>query len=90
MSDKHTPGPWVFSFESTAPEWAIITTEGGSVIANVNADHRQEANVRLIAAAPDLFALVIRYRHETPLGNQPHMIAHEADSVIARAAGAAS
>lgn len=53
-STKHTPGPWKFSFESINPEWAIVTTMGGAVVANVNADHRQEANARLIAAAPDL------------------------------------
>lgn len=28
--------------------------------------------------------IIWRYRHETPLGNQPHMIAHEADEVIER------
>jgi len=26
--------------------------------------------------------IIWRYRHETPLGNQPHMIAHEADEAI--------
>ena len=54
MSAQHTPGPWKFGFESVDPEWAIVTIEGGLIIANVNADHRQEANARLIAAAPDL------------------------------------
>ena len=54
MNTKHTPGPWKFSFESIHPEWAIVTTGGGAVVANVNADHRQEANASLIAAAPDL------------------------------------
>lgn len=28
--------------------------------------------------------IVWRYRHETPLGNQPHLIAHEADETINR------
>jgi hypothetical protein len=28
--------------------------------------------------------IIWRYRHETPLGNQPYMIAHEADSTIER------
>lgn len=28
--------------------------------------------------------IIWRYRHETPLGNQPHMIAHEADETIER------
>jgi Iap family predicted aminopeptidase len=51
---SHTAGPWKANFESFCPEWAIITTAGGSIVANVNADHRQEANARLISAAPDL------------------------------------
>ena len=29
-----------------------------------------------------MLALFKRYRYETPLGNQPHMIAHEADAAI--------
>lgn len=45
------------------------------------------ANACLIAKAPEMLALLIRYRTETPLGNQPHMIAHEADRVIAEARG---
>lgn len=52
---KHTPGPWTFGFESVDPEWAVVTIKGGLVVANVNADHRQNANARLISAAPDLF-----------------------------------
>ena len=28
--------------------------------------------------------IIWRYRHETPFGNQPHMIAHEADEAIER------
>lgn len=52
---KWTPGPWAFSFESIDPSWAIVTTSGGAIVANVNADHRQEANAHLIAAAPDLY-----------------------------------
>jgi hypothetical protein len=33
----------------------------------------------------ELLRLVQRYRRETPLGHQPHMIAHQADAAIARA-----
>lgn len=53
MSDaKHTPGPWVQGCESIDPEWRIVTTSGGAIIANVNG--ADEANALLIAAAPDL------------------------------------
>jgi hypothetical protein len=37
------------------------------------------------AIGDELLALVVRYRTETPLGHQPHMIAHQADAAIARA-----
>jgi len=55
-TQKHTSGPWKFSFESIDSEWAIVTTASGSIIANVNSDQRQKANARLIAAAPELLA----------------------------------
>ena len=59
MTDQHhTPAPWMFSFQSVDPEWAVVTTPGGAVIANVNADTRQDANARLISAAPDLLAIL--------------------------------
>ncbi len=66
---EHTPGPWFFSFESVDPEWAIITISGGFVVANVNSHQKQEANARLIAAAPDMLvaceALVLYDSNDT-------------------------
>lgn len=50
----HTPGPWSYGQESIDPEWWIVTIKGGLIVANVNAHAHQEANARLIAAAPDL------------------------------------
>lgn len=97
MSEQHTPGPWhweadevkndpygriryqVTALGKTVTRVFYSTFEGGPT----NAD----ADARLIAAAPELLSLVIRYRNETPLGNQPHMIAHEADKVIAKVTG---
>jgi len=38
----------------------------------------------MIEAIKQARQIIWRYRHETPLGNQPHMIAHEADEVIER------
>lgn len=58
MSGKHIPGPWFYGQESADPEWYIVTIKGGLIIANVNAHHHQEANARLIAAAPDLLDFV--------------------------------
>lgn len=55
---KHTPGPWKCGQESVDPEWWIVTIEGGLIVANVNAHFCQEANARLIAAAPDMLAVL--------------------------------
>lgn len=54
----HTPGPWFYSQESIDPEWYIVTIKGGLIVANVNADSRQVANARLIAAAPVMLGLL--------------------------------
>lgn len=67
MKTPHTPGPWKWAVESVDPEWAIVTTKGGRVIANVNSEGGvtdagkpammpRDSNARLIAAAPDLLA----------------------------------
>jgi hypothetical protein len=53
----HTPGPWKQSCESIDPDWHIVTTQGGAVVANVFAP--QSANARLIAAAPDLLEALV-------------------------------
>lgn len=73
LLDEATPGPLVVSSESVDPEWSVITTIGGAVIANVNADHRQEANARLFLASRDLAAEVLRLRAElAALKEPPH------------------
>lgn len=41
--------------------------------------------VKHIERLSGVLRLLKRYRDETPLGHQPHMIAHEVDEVIARA-----
>jgi hypothetical protein len=68
---SHTPGPWRVVLESVDPEWAVVTTQGGRIVTNVNLEGGitdagkpaimpRDANARLIAAAPDLLA-VLRY-----------------------------
>lgn len=47
---------------------------------NITEKARQEE----MAKRDELLALVIRYRNETPLGHQPHMIAELADAAIAK------
>jgi hypothetical protein len=51
-------------------------------------DERNQRNATYIVHAcnlyPELVRLLVRYRNETPLGNQPHMIAHEVDEILAK------
>jgi hypothetical protein len=67
MNAQHTPGPWKYSFEGSNPDWAIVTSAGGAIVANVNCETGPDAisspatrkmpadaNAKLIAAAPDL------------------------------------
>jgi hypothetical protein len=60
MSGKHTPGPW------TASEMGVIsdkiTSHGNFYVCGViNADNEEDkANMKLIAAAPDLLAALQR------------------------------
>ncbi len=67
MESKHTPGPWYYTrYDSVEPygkfaickqgERSVATTTGGALsdLANEN-----EANARLIAAAPDLLEILI-------------------------------
>lgn len=55
MTAKHTPGRWLIGEDQCVDDaWSIITTSGGSIIANVNDRHDRKANAHLIAAAPDL------------------------------------
>lgn len=63
MTDrKHTPGPWqaYADLPSTEPNWHIVTNESRMrVVANVHIEPGNavdEANARLIVAAPDLLA----------------------------------
>jgi hypothetical protein len=51
------------------------------------AEAQVDANelTRLRTENAELRRLLARYRDETPLGNQPHMIAHQADGALGRA-----
>jgi hypothetical protein len=88
MSDaKHTLGPWMIGEDQSVDEtWSIVTTSGGSIIANVNDRHDRRANAHLIAAAPDLLAALIEAAD--PIGGYMHGPALErARAAIAKARG---
>lgn len=60
MTATHTPGPWeagnsrIFSQLHEIAEVKRPATRGNDYAASVRATDEQEANMRLIAAAPDL------------------------------------
>lgn len=59
MDTKWTSGPWLIGEDQCVDEtWSIVTTTGGSVVANVNDRHNRLANAHLIATAPDMAPLV--------------------------------
>jgi len=55
---KHTPGPWIIRHEQGSP-WPTLHGKGSSGwIAQVPMSLPNQANARLIAAAPDLLAVL--------------------------------
>lgn len=62
MSDKHTPGPWnVLPAENEQGGFDIDSEYGYHIAETIGGlDYEEEANARLIAAAPDLLEALIR------------------------------
>ena len=54
----------------------------GADIKMAEAQTDDDELARLRAETATLRALIARYRSETPLGHQPHMIAHEVDKAL--------
>ena len=97
MNAKHTPGPW--AVERPYNEPGIYVTGANPRTSNPLIcrlmDQAQapegEANARLIAAAPDLLALVERMAH-VPMGDALRYyveIGNDARLILARATGGA-
>lgn len=81
MTARHTPGPWYVDDDG-----AIRTRDGRDVV--VAFDHRvvmSDADARLIAAAPDLFALAnaVIAAHHAGRDVPPHLLrmAHVAQAL---------
>ena len=55
--DKHTPGPWGVVFKAGA--W-LVRSNGRAIAQLVAHDPQDEANARLIAAAPEMLTLLNR------------------------------
>lgn len=62
MSTQHTPGPWRYEpGRNDRPPYVIRGSEGGFVVVGMTAA-RQDADARLIAAAPDLLSALVEIR----------------------------
>ncbi len=79
--------------------WLVQCKACGAGVAECHSDRRTQAGTELPqtwmaaheawneagAYAHKLRTLLARYRDETPLGHQPHMISHQADEALGRA-----
>lgn len=78
MSNKHTPGPWLF--DSEADEITCKKRDGMAAIATVETgwaepfESEQQANARLIAAAPDLLMAPKTARRELAAMHQAFIV----------------
>ena len=79
MSKGHTPGPW--RSQGWVPTWAYIPVHDArhNLVASLYPDIRHdysldkvEANARLIAAAPDMLALLVWLDRKGGLGIDVH------------------
>ena len=89
MTTKHTPGPWRYEAgRDGRPPYVIRGTEGGFVVVGMTAD-RQEADARLIAAAPEMFeALSVLYAVAAEQLGDDWAAVTNAAAVIRKARGA--
>jgi hypothetical protein len=71
----------VAAHEREACKGSRRTLDGSS---KRNRKSNQSKGTTMIEAMKQARQVIWRYRHETPLGNQPHMIAREADEAIER------
>jgi hypothetical protein len=88
---KHTPGPW--RIQATSSPGTYLVVAGDDTMDKANGDsfslQFKEANARLIAAAPDMLA-VLKELVELSNGWDDHWSCWaDADAAIAKATGAA-
>jgi hypothetical protein len=100
MSGQHTPGPWEIEEDDYGDEIWLGGEGAGMIVVNgwVNGGCKQtpsewaalQAEARLIAAAPDLLALVIQYRDDLRRPPSPDSVERSLQAVnaaIAKATG---
>ncbi len=97
MNEKFTPAPWIYMDGDSFEKDTVITTEGridnGTIPICEMSTHftgsiggEQEANAALIAAAPEMYAMLKQLQLEGGLGIARH---RQIDRVMAKARGEA-
>lgn len=95
MTTKHTPGPWAPHAQGASDEYCLLANERRWVIAfRQNGElytAEQLANMRLIAAAPELLQALESVLHASEKGGDMENISWGfLRSVVAKAKGEAS
>lgn len=83
----HTPGPWVFNGGDHAPILHIYATDDKHVFHDVRPLPEQEANARLMAAAPELLAALKALLAELPNFMAKSGAVGDARAAVAKAEG---
>lgn len=92
MKTKNTPGPWSVDRYSTGNSRRIVVNGTSGMVADLdwNSHAENDANARLIAAAPELLNMLQRMYDETNGGGTPCLLTLEhAVVAIAKATGGA-
>jgi len=87
MSAQHTPGPWIVD---AAAEVVYGTSDEGEHIVVVYELNTNEADARLIAAAPDLLEALIALHAVAVVSDEQYSAVTNAAAAIHRAVGRVS
>jgi len=91
MNKNHTPGPWVYYYEQIGNQHIVWSDNSRIVSLSMNDD--AESNARLIAAAPDLLAVLQDLQESAGYWSEydvPIGIVDRINAAIAKAAGGAA
>jgi len=91
MNKNHTPGPWVYYYEKIGNQHIVWSDNSRIVSLSMNDD--AESNARLIAAAPDLLAVLQDLQESAGYWSEydvPIGIVDRINAAIAKAAGGAA
>jgi hypothetical protein len=87
---KHTPEPWIIEENDNDTEWIRFPDyyiDSGEVNIAQLFDTENDANARLIAAAPDMLKALIKYREYIPDTFEMESGIAYVDSIIESATG---